>query len=36
MSYRLCYKCKKVRLNWILEYLDKCLICKVKELFKRR
>lgn len=30
MSYRICYACGNVRPNWMLEYLDRCWICKLK------
>lgn len=34
MSYRICYKCEKVRSNVILEYLSICLWCKIAKFLK--
>lgn len=36
MSYRICYKCKKVRSNLILEYLGVCLWCKIKAKIRKQ
>jgi hypothetical protein len=34
MKYRICYKCGKVRHNFMLPYLGVCWICKTKLLLK--
>ena len=36
MKYRICYKCKKTKPNWMLPYLGRCMRCRVEAWLARR